>query len=325
MNTYRLLRHLGAWLLTLGMVPAMVQAQSEPGRAIRWIVPYQAGSAPDIHSRILSEALSKVLNQPVVVDNKPGAAGNLGAQLARRAPADGNTWLYAGSPLAANMRIYKAPGFDAMKDFVHVAMIGVTDAVLVVHPRSGIQTVSELLDRLRAKPGAVSYGSGGQGTPSHLAAAWLLHDAKAEAVHVPYKGAAASTLAVLTDEVLFALPITGVAAPQIEAGKLRALAVTGTRRNPRLPGVPTIAESGFPDLVTLAFGGVSVPAGTPAAAVQRIEAAVRQVLTQPAVREKIEATGLEVTNSGSQAFTKVVAAEIIATERMMRAAALEPQ
>lgn len=325
MNTYRWLTGALLALLTLALPCTPALAQAEAGRAIRWIVPYQPGSAPDIQARIVSEPLAKALGQPVVIDNKPGAAGNLGAQLAKRAPADGSTWLYSGSPLAVNMRIYKAPGFDALKDFTHVAMIGNSDSVLVVDPRSGIRTLAELLQRLRAKPGAASYGSGGLGTPSHLAAEWLLHDAKAEAVHVPYKGAAAITLAVQAEEVLFALPVTGVALPHIQAGKLRALAVTGTRRNPRLPQVPTIAESGFPDIATVSFGGLSVPAETPAAAVQRIEAAMHQVLAQPAVREKIEASGVEVANSGSKAYTAVVAAEIAATERMMRAARLEPQ
>lgn len=325
MNTLRL--HLKRLLVLscLALPLAGALAQSEAGRPIRWVVPYQAGSAPDIQSRIVGEAMSKVLGQSIVIDNKPGASGNLGAQLVRRAPADGNTWLYSASPLAANMRIYKAPGFDAMKDFIHVAMIGNSDSVLVVNPRSGIRTVTELLQSLQAKPGASSYGSGGMGTPSHLSAEWLLHDGKAEATHVPYKGAAAITLAVQTEEVLFALPVTGVAAPHVQTGKLRALAVTGMRRNPRLPGVPTLAESGFPDMSTVSFGGISVPAGTPSAAVQRIEAAMSQVLAMPAVREKIEATGVEVADSDSKAYTAVMAAEIKSTERMMRAAKLEAQ
>lgn len=326
MNTRRsLLQALGlaclAWL-----TPATAGAQpADAGRAIRWIVPYQAGSSPDIHCRIVGEALSKVLEQPIVIDNKAGSAGNLGAQLARRAPADGSTWLYSGSPLAANMRIYKTPGYDAMKDFVHVSMIASSDAVLVVDARSDIRSVADLLQRLRAKPGAASYGSGGSGTPSHLAAEWLLQSAHAQAVHVPYKGAAATVMAVQTGEIQFAVPIVGVAAPQVQAGRLRALAVTGAQRNPRLPTVPTLVESGFPDITLVSFGGLSVPAGTPAPVVQRIEAAMRQVLALPAVREKIEATGSEVASGGSQAFTAALAAEISATERMMRAAALEAQ
>jgi len=311
--------------LALPLTGAQAQAQAEAGRAVRWIVPYQAGSAPDIQSRILGEAMAKVLGQPVVIDNKPGAAGNLGAQLARRAPADGNTWMYAASPMAVNMRLYKAPGFDALKDFTHVVMIGSSDSVLVVDPRSGLRNLSELLQRLRAKPGASSYGSGGVGTPSHLAAEWLLHEAKAQAVQVPYKGAAAVSLAVMSEEVLFAVPVTGVALPHIQAGKLRALAVSGKHRNARLPDVPTLAESGFPDVATVSFGGISVPAGTPAAAVQRIEAALRQALAMPSVREKIEATGLEVAIADGPAFAAAVAAEITATERMMRAARIDSQ
>ena len=309
----------------LMLMSAGAVAQNETARQIRWIVPYQAGSAPDTQSRILGEALSKVLQQTIVIDNKPGAAGNLGAQLARRAPADGSTWVFSGSPMAANMHAYKAPGFDAVKDFVHVGMIASSDSVLVVDERSDIRTLADLMQRLRDKPGAASYGSGGIGTPSHLVAEWLLQTANAKAVHVPYKGAAAITLAVQAQEVLFAIPILGVAAPHVQAGKLRALAVTGTRRNPRLPTVPTLIESGFPEISLLAVGGISVPAGTPGPVVQRIEAALKQVLAMPSVRERIEATGSEVASGGSQAFTTVLAAEVIHAERMMRAAALEPQ
>lgn len=325
MSMYRILLHALALLVPLVMTPAKAQAPDDAGRQIRWIVPYQPGSAPDMQSRIVGDALSKVLNRPIVIDNKPGAAGNLGAQLVRRTLADGNTWIFSGSPIAANMRIYKAPGFDAMKDFIHVSMIASSDSVLVVDARSDIRNLTDLLQRLHTKPGASSYGSGGSGTPSHLGAEWLLQSAKAQAIHVPYRGAAAITMAVQSGEVLFAMPIVGVAAAQVQAGKLRALAVTGSHRNPRLPAVPTLAESGFPDITLISFGGVSVPAGTPAPVVQRIEAAMRQVLAMPAVREKIEATGSEVASSDSQAFTAALAAEINATERMMRAAALEAQ
>ena len=308
------------------LAPATATAQDQAGKPVRWIVPFQPGSSPDILTRIAAEALAKVLEQPIVIDNKPGAASNLGAQLARRAPADGLTWVYSSSPMAANMRLYKAPGYDAMKDFIHVAMLGSSDSVLVVDARSDIRNVADLVQRLRAKPGAASYASGGSGTPSHLAAEWLLQVAQAKAVHVPYKGAVGASLAVLGGEVLFSLPIVGVAAPHVQAGKLCALAVTGAQRNARLPGVPTLMESGFPDITVVAFGGLSVPAGTPPAVVQRLEAAMRQVLAMPAVREKIEATGAEVPAAvGREAYTAAMAAEIGATERMMRAAAIEAQ
>lgn len=326
---YRFLIHALSALLVLAtatlFAPASAQTPAGSDRQIRWIVPFQAGSSPDIVCRIVGDALSKVLHQTVVIDNKPGAAGNVGAQLARRAPADGNTWLYSGAPLAANMRMYKAPGFDAMKDFTHIGMIASSDAVLVVDARSDIHSLSELMQRMKAKPGAFSFGSGGSGTPSHLVAEWLLQSAHVQAVHVPYKGAAATTMAVQMGEVLFGIPIVGVAAPHVQAGKLRALAVTGHHRNPRLPTVPTLVESGFPDITLVSFGGLSVPVGTPAPVVRRIEAALQQVLAMPAVREKIEATGAEVGSGDSQAFTAVLAAEIPATERMMRAAALEAQ
>ena len=185
---------------------AAAQAQDYPSRPIKWIVPYLAGTGPDTTVRITGEALSKILGQPVVIENRGGVAGNIGAQLAAKATADGYTWVYSGSPMATNMRMYRKPGFDVMKDFVHVGRITQSDSVLVVQPDSGITSVKELVKHLRQSPGKMAYASGGVGTPSHMGAELLLSATGTKALHVPYKGASESTNAVAGKQVDFEAP-----------------------------------------------------------------------------------------------------------------------
>ena len=301
------------------------QAQDFPTRPIKWIVPYLAGTAPDITVRITAEAMSEVLGQPVVVENKAGAAGNLGAQIAARAPADGYTWVYSATPMATNMRMYRKPGFDVMKDFIHVGGITQSDVVLVTNADSGITTMKQLLERARSHPGKLSFASGGVGTPAHMGAELILNTSHAKALHVPYKGASESVNAVLGKQVDFALTITSVSLPHILAGKLNALAVTAPTRNPRLPNVPTLAEAGVPGVTLVSFGGLSVPAGTPAPVVQRIREALQKALAQPAVRAKLEQNGGIVVASTPEDYARSLQSEIGLTEKMMKTAGIAAQ
>jgi tripartite-type tricarboxylate transporter receptor subunit TctC len=314
---------LAAASLVLGAAGA--QAQDFPSRPIKWIVPYLAGTGPDTTVRIVAEAMSELLKQPVVVENKGGAAGNLGAQLAARAAPDGYTWVYSATTMSASMRMYRKPGYDVMKDFTHVGRISQSDVLLVVNPDSGITSTRELVERARSRPGQLSYGSGGVGTPAHMGAELMLHAAGVRALHVPYKGASESVNAVLGKQVDFALALASVAMPQIQAGKLSALAVTGPHRNPRLPNVPTLAEAGIPGVQLVSFGGLSVPAGTPAAVTRRIGAALQKALAQPEVRAKLEANGSLVVPSSGEEYAQNLQAEIGLTEKMMDAARLSPQ
>lgn len=319
-------RYLGALLAGLGMgLTLQAHAQDYPNRSIRWVVPYLAGTAPDNTVRIVAEAMAQILKQPVVVDNKAGAAGNLGAQLAARAPADGYTWVYSATPMAANMRMYKKPGFDVMKDFSHVGRIAISDLTVVVHPDSGIKTLKELLELARKEPGKLSFASGGIGSPAHMGAELILSTAGADALHVPYKGASESATAVIGKQVDFALTVSSVAMPHIAAGRLLPLAVTGPQRNVRQPGTPTLAESGWPGLHLSSFGGLSVPAGTPAPIVKRISDALVQALAQPEVRARLEANGGTVAPSTPEVYRDALQAEIGLTERMMKSAKLEAQ
>ena len=300
-------------------------AQDYPNRPIRWVVPYLAGTAPDNTVRVVAEAMGHILKQAVVVDNKGGASGNLGAQLVARAPADGYTWVYSATPMAASMRMYKKPGFDAMKDFTHVGRIAISDLAVVVHPDSGIKAIKDLVELARKEPGKLSYASGGIGSPAHMGAELMLSVPGVSALHVPYKGASESVTAVIGKQVDFALAISSVAQPHIAAGRLLPLAVTGPQRNPRLPNTPTLAESGWSGLQLTSYGGLSVPTGTPAPIVKRLSEALNQALAQPDVRARLEAQGGAVAPSSPEAYRDALQAEIGLTERMMKSAKLEAQ
>lgn len=299
-----------------------VRAQEWPARTIRWIVPYGPGTAPDQTVRVLAEVLGEALKQTVIVENRAGAGGNIGAQLAARAPADGHTWVYSATPMAAAMAMHRKPGFDAMKDFVHVSRIGSSDVLLVVHPESGIRSVKDLLERARREPGRLNYGSGGVGTPAHLGAELLLATAGVEATHVPFKGAVDAVNGLITRQIDFSLPIFQVALPHVNARRLTALAVAGPRRNPKLPEVPTLAEAGVPGVSLVSFGGLSVPAGTPAPIVARLNATLRTVLERPDVRARLD-NGGTIESSTPEQYTEELRAEISKTERMMKIARIE--
>ena len=304
---------------------AQAQAQEYPTRAIRWIVPYLAGTAPDNTVRIVADAMGGILKQSVIVDNKGGVAGNLGAQMAARAPADGYTWVYSATPMASNMRMYKKPGFDVMKDFTHVGRIAISDLTVVVSPDSGIKTIKELMERAKKEPGKLSYASGGMGSPAHMGAELMLGMAGADALHVPYKGASESATAVIGKQVDFALAISSVAVPHIAAGRLVPLAVTGPQRNARQPHTPTLAESGWPGVHITSFGGLSVPAATPAPIVKRISEALTKALAIPEVRARLEAQGGTVAPLNPEEYRDALFAEIGLTEKMMKSAKLDAQ
>lgn len=317
---------IAAALAAATLATGAAQAQQDyPNRAIKWIVPYLPGTAPDTTVRIAADALSDILKQPVVVENRAGAAGNLGAQLAAKAPADGYTWVYSASPMSTSMRMYRKPGFDVMKDFVHVGRITQSDVVLVVAADSGITSVKELMDRARREPGKLSYASGGVGTPAHMGAELILNASQAKALHVPYKGASESANAVMGKQVDFALTVSSVSLPYIQGGKLVPLAITGPKRNPRLPNVPTLAEAGLPGVTLVSFGGLSVPAATPAPVVAKISDALNKALASADTRAKLEANGAVVLPGSSAEYAENLKAEIALTEKMMKVAGIEAQ
>ncbi len=316
---------LASGLGALILAPARVAARDWPDKAIRWIVPYQPGTAPDMTVRVVAESLAELWRQPVVVENKGGAAGNIGAQTVARAAPDGYTWLYSATTMAINMRMYKAPGYHLFNDFTHVSRIASSDVLLLVHPEAGVSSLAELIERMRRLPGRLNYGSGGVGTPAHFGTELMLHAAGVQAVHVPFKGATESVNAVIGRQIDFTLALLQVGLAHVRSGRLKALAVTGPTRNAQLPQIPTLAESGLPGVQVLSFGGVSLPAGAPEPLVRQINEALHKVLAQASVRSRLEALGAGVSPGTPAQYVSDLRAEVAQTERMMKLARLEPQ
>jgi tripartite-type tricarboxylate transporter receptor subunit TctC len=305
--------------------PVSAQTGDWPSRPITLIIPFLPGTSPDITMRPLVEAMGATLKQPIVVENRAGAAGSLGAQLAARAAPDGYTWMYAANVHAATMRMRKNPGFDILKDFTMVGRTSTAEMLLVAPVNSGLKTLKDLVDLARKNPGKLNFASGGPGSPAHLAAELMLSTAGVTATHIPFKGASESLTAVIGNQVDFAMIFTSVALPQVKAGKVAVLGITSGTRNPVVSDVLTLVEQGLAGVEVTGFGGLAVPAGTPPAIVNRIWEVMREALARPDIRAKMEAKGNPPRPAGPEEFAAAMRAEIVLTERMMKVARIEAQ
>ncbi len=265
-----------------------------PSRPVRIIVSYPPGGTTDLVARVIGQKLSETWGQPVVVENRPGAAGNIGTQSAAKAAPDGYTILQSSVAIhSTNPALYKNPGYDPFRDFAAVAKTASSINVLVVNPQVPVKSVAELIAYLRANPGKVAYASPGSGTSPHLSSELFKSMTGTDALHVPYKGSAPMLADLLGGQVQFAIDNLPASLPHIKAGKLRALAVTGPKRNAELPDVPTMAEAGVTGYEVTTWWGFAVPAGTPPAIIAKINADTLKALQSADVREKLMKQGLE--------------------------------
>jgi tripartite-type tricarboxylate transporter receptor subunit TctC len=270
-------------------------AQAWPAKPIRLIVPLAPGATADIVARIFAEELGKSLGQTVVVDNKTGAGGTIATAEAARAPADGYTLaLVSQGTMVFNIGLYKAPGYDPLKDLTPVAVSGGVSNVLIVHPDNPAKTVADVLAQARAKPGELTYSSGGVGTSHHMSGVLLELRSGVKLQHVPYRATPAGILAVANGEVAMGLFNTPTVIGQIKGGKLKAIAVTSEQRSDLLPGVPTMIESGVTDYVVNTWMGFAVPAGVPEPVVGKLNAELNRIGQLPQVRDKMLAQGIEM-------------------------------
>lgn len=296
-----------AGLALFAVLPAAAQYPTKP---VRLIVPFIPGSSPDVLARVVGDRLAARLGRPMVVENRSGAGGNVGAEYAAKQPADGYTIMLAISTHLVNPSLYSRVGYDPIKDFAPVALLIKMPALLVVPPDLPAKTVAELIDFARTKPGQLNYGSGGNGTQAHLAGAMFKASAGIDIVHIPFRGAPEIVASLLAGQTQLAFPTFSTALPQVRAGKLRALAVTGPKRNPKLPEVPTLLEAmpnGF-DVET--WFGIWAPAGTPSDIVKRLNAEINAVMSDAEFRAKISSDGSEVVVGGSpDEFTGYVKTE----------------
>lgn len=303
---------------------APAAAQGFPAKPMRWIVPSAPGDGSDITGRILAERIGRELGQQVVVDNKPGAGGVLGSELAAKAPADGYTMIVgnAGSH-GINAAIYTKLNYDVARDFVPVALFCTAPNVMVASPGTPVRTVAEFVAYAKANAGKLNYASGGMGSSSHLSAELLKSMAGIEMTHVPYKGAAPAVMAVLGNEVNLMIGNLPPWSAHLKSGRAQALAVTTAKRHPSLPDVPALAET-YPGFETVAWFGLLAPAGTPRAVIERVNQVVNAALADPDIRTRIGATGCDPAPLSQEAFATRVQDDItrwkkLATERQIRA------
>jgi tripartite-type tricarboxylate transporter receptor subunit TctC len=309
-----------AGLATFG---ATAQAQAWPAKSIRLVVPFPPGGLIDNMARLIGPRLAAELGQAVVVDNKPGVGGNLGAAEAARAPADGYTLLMASPPLTISPALYGSRMTYQPEQIVPIALVGRVPNVLVVNPASGIDDVATLIKRAKAAPGKLNYASNGNGTSLHLSAELLKATTGAFITHIPYRGAAAAVTALIAKEVDMAFENLPSVLGQIQGGRVKALAVTTRQRSKALPNVPTLSESGLPDFNVSAFFGLAAPAGLPADVRQRLEAALEKIARDPAVVAPMERAGADVAYLNSAASAAFMAADAATWKRVVAFASVK--
>jgi tripartite-type tricarboxylate transporter receptor subunit TctC len=301
----------GAALAALLAPVAALHAQTYPVKPVRMIVPWPPGGGSDIVARILAQKMGESVGQQVIVDNRAGAAGIIGTALAAKASPDGYTIFLGNSATnVTNAVLYTNLGFDVIKDFDPVSLAASSPYFLSVHPAVPAKSVKELVALARAKPGYLNYGTGGNGSAPHFAAALFNYMAKTEMTHVPYKGGAGHTLAVVGGEVHLNFTSPLEVMPHVKAGRLRALGVTSLTRWSSAPELPTVAESGVPGYEFTGWWGVLAPAGTPKALITKLHAEAVKAVRAPDVAQKFAAQGVDTVGNSPNEFAKLIASEL---------------
>jgi len=285
-------------------------ADAFPARTMRMVVPYAPGGSVDVFARVLAQKFGTIIGQQVVVDNRPGASGNIGTELVVRAPADGYTILMTTLPLVLNPSLYAKLPFDATTDLAPVSLIGAAPFILVVHPSLPVASVEELIALAKKEPGNLNYPSGGNGTNSHIAAELFKSLTGTNIVHVAYKGGGPAVIATVSGEANLAFLGFDVVLPHVKAGRLRPLALTAARRSKLLPDLPTIAESGVPGYEFSSWYGVLAPARTPSGIIATVNLGLANAMRSSDLAERLEKDGTDVIASSPEAFRAHIQAEI---------------
>ena len=288
----------------------LAAAQDYPSRPIRMIVPYGTGGVTDITSRIVAPRMADILGQSIVIENRAGGASMLGTDAVAKSRPDGYTVLLTSTALAANHILFKKIPYDPVKDLLSVSLLATVPTVLVVHPGVPANSVKDLVDLVKAKPGSINYGSAGNGSGNHLTTEVFKHAAGIDVQHIPYKGGGAVMTDLVGGQVTFVFAVLPTAYPYITSGKLRALGVSSLQRSAALPDVPTVAESGYPGFSVAEWLGIFVPAGTPPAIVERLNNAATRALQHPEVQTRLKALGAEIIGGQPGNMDKYLRSEI---------------
>lgn len=314
---------IAAGFMLLGVTIAV--AQSYPTKPIRMVVSWSPGGAPDILGRVLGQKLYEQMGQPVIVDNRPGATGNIGAAIVANAPPDGYTIFNATLSLAISPGFYRKLPFDPVASFAPVTMLASLPLTLVIIPNLQVKSVPELIALAKSKPGSLNYASPGYASPQHVSAELLQNLVEVKLVHVPYKGGGEMLTALLSGEVqlsFFAIPSV---LPHVKAGRLRMIAIAASKRSPAVPDVPTFAEAGLPGVEADNWNGILVPAGTPDNVINKLHAEIVKTSRVPEVAERFAQQGAELNISSPAEFAAVIKAEVMKWAKVVRAAGIKPQ
>jgi tripartite-type tricarboxylate transporter receptor subunit TctC len=324
-NAYRAL---GYWAAVSGLVLGVSFAfaqEAYPTKPIRFIAPFPAGGTTDVLSRILAQKLTDSLGRQMVVDNRAGASGNIGHELAAKTAPDGYTLLMSSNvALVTNPHLYKRLGFDPLNDFAPISVVGKAGNVLVVHPSVPVRSVAQLLALARARPGQLNFGSGGRGTGAHVAGEILKTATGINIVHVPYKGGILAVIDLVAGQIDMVFSDMVPAMPQIKGGKLRALAVTSEQRSPTLPDLPTMVEAGVKEPIPDTWWAMLAPRGTPAAIISRLNADLAQIVKLPDVQEKYAGLGVFTVHTTPERVMELVRIETPKMGKILKAAGVEP-
>lgn len=293
-----------AWVGLLAS--ASLFAQAYPLKPVRMIVGFAPGGGTDVTARAIVQPLSDGLGQRVVIDNRPGANGVLGTDLAAKSPPDGYTVLMVNSGHTVNPGMYQKLPYDTLRDFAPISLVVTLSNLLVVHPSLPVKSVPEFVRLARAKPGSINYGSGGHGASSHLGVELLQRATKTQLVHIPYKSGGLSATALLAGEVMVSFNTIPSALAYVKAERLRAIGVSSLQRSLSVPEIPTIAETGYPGFSASGLAGLVAPAGTPAEAIERMHAEVVKLLRSPAMLERCTALGMDPVGSTPAEFAQFI-------------------
>jgi tripartite-type tricarboxylate transporter receptor subunit TctC len=294
----------------ISLAPTFVSAQSWPTKPVHVVVPFGAGGTADILARMIGEQLTPALGQPVIIENRPGAGGHVGAGMVARADPDGYTLLMSGSPThSVGPHLFKRLTYDPMRDVPPVAMVAAAPNLLVVNASLSARSLDDLVALAREKPGQLTYSSAGNGTSGHLAAELLKSMAQIDMRHVPYKSGPEAVTGVLSGDVSFRFFTVPAVLSQVEAGKLRAIAITSAERSQLVPNVPTVAEAGFPGFEVLAWYAVFAPRETPKRVVAKLSAEIEKIVHLPDIRDKMVQLGAEPRHMSPEQLTSFVAVE----------------
>jgi tripartite-type tricarboxylate transporter receptor subunit TctC len=291
------------------LLAGTLHAQDYPSRPVKVIVPFSPGGAVDGPMRVIAQELSKRMGQQVIVENKPGAGATIGTELVARAAPDGYTLLLASQTNAISATLYTKLAYDPIEDFAPISLLGREPGVLVVNPALPVKTFQEFIAYVKERPGQVDYASSGNGSGQHLFVALLASTTGLKMNHIPYKGSGQATTDLLGGQVMVSIPGTAGMVGHIKAGKLRALAVTGARRAPQLPDVPTVMESGVPGYEAYVWMGLLAPKGTPPAIIDRLHRELIQVLATTEVKNYMATAGIEIVGSTPAEFGRFFRSE----------------